>query len=118
MAAQGNTGSGPSTLLLAGIFAVVGVLIALLLAFTGVFNGGTASATASPGASGAPSTAPSLVAGASPSAAPSIDVIPTNVSPGPQSGRPIENEVMLGGRAVPVLVIEAAGPVPPVVVSV
>jgi hypothetical protein len=87
VAAQGTTGSGPSTLLLAGIFAVIGVLIALLLAFTGVFNGGTASATASPGASGAPTLAPSLVAGASPSAAPSIDVLPTAApSDAPTSG--------------------------------
>src|SRR5829696_2515379 len=60
-------GNGPSTLMLAGIFAVIGVVLAVGLAFVaGGFGGTSAGATSSL----PPSAVPSLVAVASPSLAP------------------------------------------------
>lgn len=86
MTAQGNTGSGPSTILLAAIFAVVGVLIALLLAFSGVLNGSTANATVGPGSPG-PSLPPSQVAVISPG--PSSDALPTTEASAPPTDGPV-----------------------------
>src|SRR5215213_2691961 len=75
-------GSGPSTVVLAGAFAVIGILLAVGLAFVaGGFAGTSAGATSSLPPSALPSGAPSLVAVASPS----VEPLPSDAIPGDTS---------------------------------